>query len=85
MQSLAQVQRYDLPGGFHLLIGRDVQVRAQLRKLLTDALLWAAVVVIADGDRRRAGGPQPVPPHAGQRLRHRRRDRRPATSPSASS
>ena len=25
------VQRFDLPGGFHLLIGRDVQVRAQLR------------------------------------------------------
>jgi signal transduction histidine kinase len=35
-----------LPGGFHLLIGRDVQVRAQLRKMLTDALLWGAVVVI---------------------------------------
>ena len=46
MKSLANVQRYDLPGGFHLLIGRDVQVRAQLRKMLTDALLWAAVVVI---------------------------------------
>ena len=40
------MQRYDLPGGYHLLIGRDVQVRAQLRKMLTDALLWAAVVVI---------------------------------------
>src|SRR6195952_793626 len=46
MKSLANVQRYDLPGGFHLLIGRDVQVRSQLRKMLTDALLWAAVVVI---------------------------------------
>ena len=46
MKSLANVQRYDLPGGYHLLIGRDVQVRAQLRKMLTDALLWAAVVVI---------------------------------------
>jgi hypothetical protein len=46
MKSLATVQRYDLPGGFHLLIGRDVQVRAQLRKMLTDALLWAAIVVI---------------------------------------
>jgi signal transduction histidine kinase len=45
MRSLANVQRYDLPGGFHLLIGRDVQVRAQLRKMLTDALLWAVVVV----------------------------------------
>jgi signal transduction histidine kinase len=44
-KSLARVQRYDLPGGFHLLIGRDVQVRAQLRHLLTDALMWALVIV----------------------------------------
>lgn len=46
MKSLASVHRYELPDGFHLLIGRDVQVRAQLRTLLTDALLWAAVVVL---------------------------------------
>lgn len=46
MKSLANVQRFDLPGGFRLLIGRDVQVRAQLRALLTDALLWAVVVVL---------------------------------------
>jgi signal transduction histidine kinase len=46
MRSLANVQRYDLPGGFHLLIGRDVQVRAQLRGLLTDAMLWALLVVM---------------------------------------
>lgn len=45
MWSLAHVHRYDLPDGLHLLIGRDVKVRAQLRALLTDALLWAAVVV----------------------------------------
>jgi hypothetical protein len=45
IKSLANVQRFDLPGGFHLLIGRDVQVRAQLRGLLTDALLWAILVV----------------------------------------
>jgi signal transduction histidine kinase len=47
MGSLAVVQAFDLPGGFHLLIGRDVQVRAQLRGLLTDALLWALLVVVA--------------------------------------
>jgi signal transduction histidine kinase len=46
MKSLANVQCYNLAGGFHLLIGRDVQVRAQLRKMLTDALLWAVGVVI---------------------------------------
>ena len=45
IETLAQVQRYDLPNGFHLLIGRDVQVRAQLHRLLTDALLWALLIV----------------------------------------
>ncbi len=45
MRSLAHVQCYDLPDDFHLLIGRDVKVRAQLRTLLTDALLWALIVV----------------------------------------
>ncbi|OYV38299.1 MAG: two-component sensor histidine kinase [Rhodospirillales bacterium 20-64-7] len=45
-RTLATVQRYDLPRGFHLLIGRDVQVRSQLRRLLTDALLWAVGVVL---------------------------------------
>src|SRR5208337_3046079 len=39
-RTLAQVQRYDLPGGYHLLIGRDVQTRVGLRTLLADALLW---------------------------------------------
>ena len=47
MRSLAVVESFDLPGRFHLLVGRDVQVRAQLRGLLTDALLWALLVVLA--------------------------------------
>jgi signal transduction histidine kinase len=47
MRSLAKVQRFDLQGGFHLLVGRDVQVRARLSTLLTSALLWAILVVIA--------------------------------------
>jgi signal transduction histidine kinase len=47
MRSLAVVRSFDLPGGYRLLIGRDVQVRAQLRSLLTDALLWAVLVVLA--------------------------------------
>lgn len=46
VRSLARVQRFDLLGGFHLLVGRDAQVRAQLRDLLTDALLWALLVVL---------------------------------------
>jgi len=45
--SMALVQRYDLPNGFHLLIGRDAKVRVQLRTLLTDALLWALGIVVA--------------------------------------
>jgi hypothetical protein len=44
-QTVAQVLRYDLPGGYHLLIGRDVQARVKLRGLLADALLWGLVVV----------------------------------------
>lgn len=47
MRSLALVQAFTLPGDFRLLVGRDVQVRAQLRRLLTDALLWALLVVLA--------------------------------------
>src|SRR5690242_10977297 len=46
VRSLAVVEAFTLPGGFRLLIGRDVQVRAQLRALLTDALLWALLVVL---------------------------------------
>lgn len=46
MRSLAVVEAFTLPDGFRLLIGRDVQVRAQLRTLLTDALLWALLVVL---------------------------------------
>ena len=45
IRSLARVHRFDLPGGYHLLVGRDVAARAQLRSLLTDALLWALLVV----------------------------------------
>ncbi len=46
---LARVHFFELPGGYHLLIGRDVQVRAQLRVLIADALLWAAVVAVVLG------------------------------------
>ncbi len=47
VRSLARVQAYDLAAGFRLMIGRDVEVRAQLRQLLTDALLWTLVIVAA--------------------------------------
>lgn len=48
-RSLARVERVDLQGGFHLLIGRDVHVRARLRGLLTDALLWAMLAAVVLG------------------------------------
>lgn len=47
--SLARVWRYDLPDGFHLLVGRDMQTRASLRNLVADALLWAALLAILLG------------------------------------
>jgi signal transduction histidine kinase len=49
VRSLARVHHFDVQGGFHLLVGRDVQVRAQMRSLLTDALLYAAGVVVLLG------------------------------------
>jgi signal transduction histidine kinase len=49
IRSMARVHYLDLPGGYHLLVGRDVQVRAHLRRLLTDALLWAAGIVVLLG------------------------------------
>lgn len=47
-RSLARVEVSSL-GEFHLLVGRDIQVRARLRGLLTDALLWALLAVVVLG------------------------------------
>jgi signal transduction histidine kinase len=46
VRSLARVQEVDLPGGFRLLVGRDVEGRARMRSLLTDALTYAMIVVV---------------------------------------
>ncbi len=46
---LARVWRYDLPDGFHLLVGRDVRTRAALYDLVEGALLWAALLVVLLG------------------------------------
>ncbi len=48
-RSLADVRRYDLPGGFRLLVGRDVRGRVELRHLLTNTLLSSMLVVAALG------------------------------------
>ncbi len=47
--SMARVQRFDLPDGSHLLIGRDVETRAPLRALLTSALLWSLALLAVLG------------------------------------
>ncbi len=48
-RNLARLHRYELPGGFHLLVGRDVEVHAQMARLLTDALLWSAGIALLLG------------------------------------
>ena len=47
--SLALVHRYDLADGFHLIVGRDVEAKAQLRRMLADAMVWAAGIALALG------------------------------------
>ena len=48
-RALADVQSIGLSDGYRLLVGRDVRTRAQLRRLLTDALLWAVMLVVVLG------------------------------------
>jgi signal transduction histidine kinase len=45
MRGLADVKAVALPGGYRMLVGRDVRARAILKRLLTDTLLWAVVMV----------------------------------------
>ena len=40
--SKARVHQYELTGGYRLLIGRDVQVRGAMQRLVTNSLIWAA-------------------------------------------
>ncbi len=49
VRGLARIRQFVLPGGYHLLVGRDVQARAQLRRILGDALIWAPSIVVALG------------------------------------
>lgn len=48
-RGMARVHHFELPGGFHLLVGRDVEVRGQMARLLTDALLWSVGVALLLG------------------------------------
>jgi signal transduction histidine kinase len=45
VKTVAEVYREDLPGGFVLLVGRDVKGRAQLKRLLSGTLVSSAVLV----------------------------------------
>ncbi len=45
IESLARLHRFVLPGGYALLVGRDVQARAALRDLLTRTLGWALLLI----------------------------------------
>jgi len=49
MKGLARVRHEGLPGGLHLLVGRDVASRVQLRGIVADAMLWAAVIAVLLG------------------------------------
>lgn len=50
-ESIARLHHYLLPGGFHLLVGRDVEDRLRVQSLIVDALLWsvALTAVLAVG------------------------------------
>lgn len=48
-RGLARVHHFDIPGGFHLLVGRDVEARLHLRRLVTDAMLWSSVIAVVLG------------------------------------
>ena len=49
LKGVARVHHFDLADGYHLLIGRDVDSRDQLRGLLSDSMLWAALVAVILG------------------------------------
>lgn len=48
-RSHALMRFYDLPGGFQLLVGRDVSARTQLRRVLRDGLIWALAAMVLLG------------------------------------
>lgn len=48
-KSLALLREFQLPGGFRLLVGRDVSTRAALRRVLRNGLLFALGVMLLLG------------------------------------
>lgn len=47
--SRARLHNLELEGGLHLLVGRDVAGRSQLRRMVADAMIWAAVIAVLLG------------------------------------
>ena len=45
-KGIAEVHAFALPGGFRLLVGRDVRARIVLKRLMTDTMLWTLVMVV---------------------------------------
>ncbi len=49
ISTLVLVRSYQLQDGFHLLVGRDVEAKSQLRHMMQDAMIWATGIAIALG------------------------------------
>ncbi len=45
----ARLHQFELAGGYHLLIGRDVRTTGEMRRLLADAMIWAAAIAFMLG------------------------------------
>jgi hypothetical protein len=69
----ARLLRVGLPDGLNLLVGRDIEDRAELRALIVDGLCWAAgtafLLAIGGGVLGAAGGA----PSSGNDQQHRQR------------
>lgn len=48
-EQIVRARTFDLDGGYHLLVGRDLTERAAFRTTITNALIWALVFTVALG------------------------------------
>ena len=44
-----EVRSFELPGGYHAMVGRDISVLQQLGHLMEEALLWSAAIAVGLG------------------------------------
>ena len=45
----ARARHFQLRGGFHLLVGRDIQQRREIESLVRDSLVWAVAITVVLG------------------------------------